>query len=396
MIAPAPPSGRRLVGFDGLRLLAAVSIVAHHAAFMSGATFDSAGGPYFARADVGVAVFFVLSGFLLYRPFVARQITGRGADSGFYVRRATRIYPAYWVALATTLIIGGTAVGDVRGLALTATLTQVYVPERFLSGLQQSWSLAAEVAFYAVLPLIAAAAWAWARQAAEPRRPARLLAVAGGVYGASIVARCVSEWWLPPRYAAVAPLWMPCQLDHFALGMALAVLSVWAATRGDLRDLLARTFGGVGRWWLVAAALFWFVSTQLELARGLDRSSFASEVARQGVYGLIGLCLVAPLVFTTADGPVRRFLDHPVLVWGGTLSYGLYLWHLWFIERLPGWADFPPFSGWFPQLFLAGLVFGLAAAALTWRLVEDPLNRRARRAHHRTPAVLVGSSIDAA
>ena len=189
---------------------------------------------------------------------------------------------------------------------------------------------------------------------------------------------------------------MPCQLDHFAVGMGLAVLSVWAATRDDLHDLLARTFGGVGHWWLAAAALFWFVSTQLELARGLDRSSFASEVARQGVYGFIGLCLVAPLVFTTANGPVRRFLDHPVLVWGGTFSYGLYLWHLWFIERLPGWADFPPFSGWFPQLFLAGLVFGLAAAALTWRLVEDPLNRRARRAHHRTPAVLVGSSIDAA
>ena len=90
----------------------------------------------------------------------------------------------------------------------------------------------------------------------------------------SIVARCVSEWWLPDRYAAVAPLWMPCQLDHFALGMGLAVLSAWAATRDDLHDVLGRTFGGVERWWLGAIVLFWFVSTQLELARGLDRAGF--------------------------------------------------------------------------------------------------------------------------
>ena len=146
-----------------------------------------------------------------------------------------------------------------------------------------------------------------------------------------------------------------------------------------------------------SAALFWFVSTQLELARGLDRSSFASEVARQGVYGLVGLCLVAPArVHDQPTGRCGASSTTPCWCRGGTLSYGLYLWHLWFIERLPGWADFPPFSGWFPELFLAGLVFGLAAAALTWWLVEDPLNRRARRAHHRTPAVLVGSTIDAA
>ena len=69
--APAAPDGH-FPCFDGLRALAALSIVLTHVAFASGANSPNILGVFFARMDGGVAVFFVLSGFLLYRPFVAR------------------------------------------------------------------------------------------------------------------------------------------------------------------------------------------------------------------------------------------------------------------------------------------------------------------------------------
>ena len=118
VIAPAPPSGRRLVGFDGLRLLAAVSIVAHHAAFMSGATFDSARRALLRRVPTSASRCSSCSaGSSSTGPSSPARSPGAAPTPASTSGDATRIYPAYWVVLATTLIIGGTTVGDVQGLA---------------------------------------------------------------------------------------------------------------------------------------------------------------------------------------------------------------------------------------------------------------------------------------
>ena len=67
---------RHFACFDGLRAIAATLIVAHHAGFASGDTFRYEWGVFLGRMDIGVPIFFALSGFLLFRPYVAAQFAG--------------------------------------------------------------------------------------------------------------------------------------------------------------------------------------------------------------------------------------------------------------------------------------------------------------------------------
>src|SRR3954453_13942377 len=96
-----PPGNPRFPLVDGLRAVAALSVLVTHTAFLSGFNGHGLLGGITARLDVGVALFFVISGFLLYRPFVAARMGGRGGPrAGLYFRRrALRILPAYWLAL---------------------------------------------------------------------------------------------------------------------------------------------------------------------------------------------------------------------------------------------------------------------------------------------------------
>src|SRR4029077_13629049 len=100
-------SSGRLAGFDGLRALAALAIVALHVTSATGAVTATGAGRYFARLDVGVTIFFVISGFLLYRPFVRAHLNANGviALGSFWWRRALRIFPAYWVALTAAILL---------------------------------------------------------------------------------------------------------------------------------------------------------------------------------------------------------------------------------------------------------------------------------------------------
>jgi peptidoglycan/LPS O-acetylase OafA/YrhL len=128
---------RKLDGFDGLRALAALSVVTYHVA-LSGA-FAHAGSlaPILWELKGGVAIFFVISGALLYLPY-ARAIGDRATlpDWRTYAgRRAVRILPAYWVALTVVAIgpfgagVFGPDAGSYYGLS------QIYSPQTVLGGL---------------------------------------------------------------------------------------------------------------------------------------------------------------------------------------------------------------------------------------------------------------------
>src|SRR4051794_40093700 len=89
----------RSAPLDGLRGLAALSVLVYHVALATvgaGAVAGAAGALHF-----GVPVFFVLSGLLLYLPFVRARMDGRPRPSlrRYAVRRLARIVPAYWAAL---------------------------------------------------------------------------------------------------------------------------------------------------------------------------------------------------------------------------------------------------------------------------------------------------------
>ena len=154
-----PPGNPRFPLVDGMRAIAALSIVVFHA---GGATFYTLSHPlggYVARLNVGVTLFFVISGFLLYRPYLAARFGGPPAPRlRDYARRSMlRIFPAYWVAL----IVLGIAV-DLPGAVSSdwwvyAFLLQGYRLDWVLGGIGPAWSLSIEVAFYAALPFFALA-----------------------------------------------------------------------------------------------------------------------------------------------------------------------------------------------------------------------------------------------
>ena len=236
---------------DGLRAVAAASVFVFHASVLTGLAARNQAGPYFSQLDVGIDVFFVLSGFLLYRPFAVAHVTGRPAPAlGHYLkRRFLRIFPAYWLVLICVLYVfhQATAPRASDGLAFFS-LTQIYSKERVLGGLVPAWTLCTEIAFYVFLPAYAWAAGRWARK--EPRLRVELLAVLV-LYTAS----CVFRIAISTSGYHLAETWLPSYLDVFALGILLAVVS--AAVENGVAGTWWRSVPRDSAvWWGAAAALF--------------------------------------------------------------------------------------------------------------------------------------------
>ena len=348
--SPAPSSiaervlprakGARFQGLDGLRAIAALLILLHHVGFQSAATFTSPMGGYLARMDIGVPIFFTLSGFLLFRPIVVSVVDDtplRPALDHLW-RRAMRIYPAFWVSLLLIVVLTSEEFRDTGAAFTTLALVHIHWPDHVIGPMPQSWSLATEVTFYASLPLLARLIRPVLRDRAPAHRMTGLLFVVAGLYLASLFFRLLM-FGLANDWTPAAVLWLPATIDYFAIGMGLAVLHAGAPSGSPLRERLERLAGPARWWWLAAAVVFVFVAQGLGLARGLAVATWPREMLRQLLYGVIGLCLLFPLVFGGDEGGVRRFVRRPTWHWLGTISYSIYLWHMVFIVHPWGPMD---------------------------------------------------------
>src|SRR4051794_1486826 len=152
---------RRHPPIDGLQAFAAIAVLLTHSAIYSGLV--GAGGDlarYAQRLEVGVAVFFVISGYVLYRPL----LDGPVAPGKYAERRALRIVPAYWVALTISAIaLSLPGVFTARGVVTDYGFGQVYSTHTPPRGVVQAWTLCVEVTFYAFLPV-----WVWAPRRLPP------------------------------------------------------------------------------------------------------------------------------------------------------------------------------------------------------------------------------------
>ena len=366
--------------FDGFRAIAAVSVLLTHVAFDTGFDIRSSWGRYFARADVGVAVFFLISGFLLYRPFVAARLHSESPPRTglFWWRRVLRIYPAYWLALLALVVIGGIKVHGFTAWLRFVGLVHIYWPTTIFGPVAQSWTLATEVAFYLFLPLYALVLRRAARDDTSPRRIVHI-ELAG--IAALVVITWVYRLWLWSLHSGrfgVYNTWLPSWLDHFALGMLLAVGSVWFADRRAVPAGLGR------RWapavcWTIAGVSFWLVSTQLGVAVNYALFTERDEMIVHVFYAIVAFFFLLPGVFGPQDaGLVRRFLANRVVQLIGLISYGVYLWHELLIIKFREWADAPTnaIGGNFEKLALAVFAGTLVLASLSYVLVERPLLRR--------------------
>ncbi len=135
-------------------------MVVHHVGFSTGETFrNSVVGPIIGRLDVGVAIFFVLSGYLLFRPFVAGLATGRmpGTWRSYFVKRFARIYPPLVPALIATAAAKNLLDMSPVEWVAHATLLHTFVPDWVFDVMSQAWTLTAELGFYLLLPAFVAA-----------------------------------------------------------------------------------------------------------------------------------------------------------------------------------------------------------------------------------------------
>jgi peptidoglycan/LPS O-acetylase OafA/YrhL len=381
------PRADRFPLFDSLRALAALSVLAFHAAFFAGATEKRTTlGLYASHLDVGVTVFFLISGFLLYRPFVKARLRDEQAPPAvaYAWRRFLRIVPAYWVALTVVAIwLNRDEVFTATGIPTFYGFAQIYDAETSVSGIGQAWTLCVEVSFYAFLPL-----WALVMRALPARDPERRLAwELAGLALLVLLSGAYKVWALRqvgPTELSSGPYLMPLPnfLDQFALGMALAVLSVWYEGRDRLPGPLELIRRRPGLAWLGAAVAFWAVCTRIGFTgEFLQQYSVRMFLGRHVLYGVVALCIVLPAVFSEPGrGLTGRLLANRVLVYVGLVSYAVYLYHYAVIDQLGDWLvlDDATVGTRFAVYGLLGTAGAVLLASVSYYVVERPALRLKR------------------
>jgi peptidoglycan/LPS O-acetylase OafA/YrhL len=327
---------------DGLRAVAIAAVVLYHA---TDYTFPATG-------QLGVDLFFVLSGFLITTLLLDEQRTAGFVRLGsFYRRRALRLLPAALVLIAVFLAVA-VAVADPREAALGAAAGLGYVMNFALAaghadalppGLAHLWSLSAEEQFYLVWPLVllglfrgrvGVAAWACATGIVLLQlRAFDLLAS-----GASTVR---VEFGVDTRSVSIL------------VGCLLALVFVGRATVPRIPQRLA----------LVAPVLFVAL-----VVIDWKRSVFAGPL-------LITALCSAVLVVQSLDrtSPVTQVLSISPMVFLGRISYGLYLWHL------PILAAFGVMGAGLTLMAIPAVAVAILAATASYYLVERPFLRRRSR-----------------
>lgn len=322
----------RVPSLTGIRAVAALMVIATHAAYTTGKYTHGYVGLMFSRLEVGVPIFFVLSGYLLFGPWVKSVAGGADWPSLWrYARhRVQRIMPAYVVTVLAAFLIyqfrdagpnpGHSWYGLFRNLTLTQIYTDAYMFSHIHQGLTQMWSLAVEVAFYLALPILA-----WLLLVALCRRRWRPSLLLGGL----AVLTLISPAWMVLVHSADhgggialpdgARLWLPGYLAWFIGGMILTVLS-------------AR---GVRCYWFIAVPLavvcYLIASTPVAGEATTSPSGLAQSIAKIFFYMAIATLIVAPPALGDRGWYARLLASRP-LVWLGEISYEVFLVHLVVME----------------------------------------------------------------
>jgi len=372
-----PERSSGIAALDGLRAIAVALVLAQHG-----------GIPGMSGGFLGVDVFFVLSGFLITSLLLDELgRTGRIQLTGFWIRRARRLLPA--------LVLMVLAVGAARELlpyqALTglrndaiaaffwvanwrfvAQKTDYFTQGAPPSPLQHAWSLGVEEQYYFVWPVVLIAVTLL--MAARAKRYF-MRATLGGVRFAAFV---IATLGALASAAAAIVLASDATRDRIYFGTdtrAQALLIGSAASA-----LLVRDWPSLNRGWCLIRTRWGRRIARVLPAIGLAGLAAATHYATGSVgefrHGLlIGVAIAAVLVVAPVAmeqrGAIARILALPPLVWLGTISYGVYLWHWPIFLALngehTGWSGLP--------LFAARCGATVAAAGASWWLIEQPIRR---------------------
>ena len=388
-----PPAGSRFDALEGWRGIACLMVFAYHCGV------NLRQPPVAVFGFCGVHLFFVLSGYLLFKPYAEAMAGGWPVPDTrrFYARRLLRIVPPYLVSLAAFVLLRvatGVHRPGVGNVLLHATLAFNYDPRvDFFSINAVYWSLAIEVQFYLLLPAACLAVGRVLRG-----RPAVLACVIGFVV-VGVLSRFAEVRYLRAYYAAVGNAdgvrfrSVLAYLDLFGFGMAVAACGTgqWAAALGRRSTRAGLAVAGVA---VVVAANDWCARST-----GGAWQSGTSDVFLTGFCPVlcsgVGLLLLAVV---SHPGGGAGWLRAWPLRRAGEISYSLYLYHTgvqFFVIRLGLGRTW----GYTPMTLLNATVSlgpAVVAAAVMYYLVERPSLQwvaRVRAGGPRAAGVAASSSI---
>ncbi|MEV0152163.1 acyltransferase family protein [Micromonospora sp. NPDC050686] len=351
---PSAPAFR--ADIEGLRAVAVLSVVLAHA-----------GVAGLAGGFVGVDVFFVISGFLI-TSLLLRELrsSGRISIRRFYARRAVRLLPASSVVMVAALAGSWLWLSPLRsaeyawdGLAsafywvnlrMASTGTDYFAAEASPSPFQHFWSLAVEEQFYLVWPLLILAATVLGRRRGRVRLVPVALALLLLTVGSFVLSVTETQRSAPWAYfGAHTRAW------ELGLGAMVALAAGWLSR-------LPGWLAGPSTWLGLAAVV-------TAMLRYDESTPFPGTAALLPVAG------TALVIAGGCAGPrfgAEALLGRGPMRWVGKQSYGWYLWHWPVLVIVPVAAGFSPSV----PVNLALCAGALALAALSLRLVEDPVRHR--------------------
>jgi peptidoglycan/LPS O-acetylase OafA/YrhL len=376
----APSRGRHFPLIDSVRAIAALSVLVFHVAQVTGTGESRSRGAYLMRLNVGVTLFFVISAFLLYRPFAAARLgVGPPVSVRRYLRsRALRILPAYWFALVVLMLIPGALAGvDAHHWWIYFGFLQVYDANRIVLGIPPAWSLSTECAFYLFLPVYA---WLVARTLGRRGRTeikGELLLLGCLAAGALALRTAVQHF----GFGRILPYTLLGTFAWFALGLAFALLSVRGETMPSRTRLVLPPSSLV---WAFAIGVYVLACTALDLPRSSHASGIPNGytgwqwLGEHLLFLLVAALLVVPAFFADRARSIpQRVLASRPLSWLGKISYGIFLWHvpvLVLVLRHRGSYDWLPLDPFVAKLLVTTSVT-VACATFSFYVVERPFLR---------------------
>ncbi|GAB2498179.1 O-acetyltransferase OatA [Corynebacterium atrinae] len=365
-ISPSYKSGH-IPALEGLRAVAALGILLTHVAFQTGVDPASTVGSILARFDFFVAVFFFLSAFLLWRRHHADRT---GPEIGRYLwKRAGRILPGYlFCVVAVIVLLPEASRMSWSQILANLTLTQVYVPDALAPGLTHLWSLSVEVGFYLALPLLALLIGGFPRKV-------RILLILG--------AALLSLGWAYLPFVASTPadgvanrqIWPP----GFALWFALGLLA--AEIEGRVPRRVERLLRVRWPWWIAAILVAWVAGQPWFGPVGLTHPEPGEFVLRVLAGAVFAAVIVGPVALAPSE---KGWLCSAPMQALGRWSYSIFLWHVAMLSVAFPLLGIGPFQGATVQVLVLTVALSIPVAAASYVFVEEPGNRLARAAAHRS------------
>jgi peptidoglycan/LPS O-acetylase OafA/YrhL len=350
-----------------LRGIAALLVAVYH--FWTMSWFDTPGpaAPLVQTGFLGVEIFFCISGFVLALPYVQAHLAGEPLPSTwrFAVSRALKILPSYWLCIVVLLALGWDAMFDAcdrtRAVVTHLLFVQVWWRDTTPAINGVLWTLAVEVQFYVLFPLLVRA---FLRQ---PVLTAGIMVLIGNGF----------RLWTAQNSAGTPYYWLrldqlPASIDLFAAGMVAAL--VYASIRRPNRALCSLAM-------IAGIAAFYWLAQSCVTAGGADWPYAWKAQWRSGIGAAFILAVVGALC---AYRPLQALFANRALLFLGAISYNLYLWNLPIAKVLRPMIhaasanpiDDPAWRIAFPLVALIASI--LVASAVTYWL-ERPILRWGRR-----------------